>query len=244
MKNIKITIQYDGSNYSGWQRQDNAVSIQEKIEMALKEVTGEDIGIIGSGRTDKGVHAYGQVANFKTNTHIRPDKIHHWLKMHLPDDIKVIDSQEVPPDFHARFDAKSKTYIYRIYNGEDLHPIYRNYYEEISYDLDIEKMRDAAELFIGEHNFSGFAGALEEKTNPIRTIDYLEIIDNEPYIDIEIRAMSFLRNQVRIIAGTLVEVGRGNKTSLDIMRALEFGERTSAGPTLGGRGLYLMEVIY
>ena len=244
MKNIKITIQYDGSNYSGWQRQDNAISIQEKIEMALKEVTGEDIGIIGSGRTDKGVHAYGQVANFKTNTHIRPDKIHHWLKMHLPDDIKVIDSQEVPLDFHARFDAKSKTYIYRIYNGEDLHPIYRNYYEEISYDLDIEKMRDASELLIGEHNFSGFAGVLEENTNPIRTIDYLEIIDNEPYIDIEIRAMSFLRNQVRIIAGTLVEVGRGNKTSIDIMRALEFGDRTSAGPTLGGRGLYLMEVIY
>lgn len=244
MKNIKLTIQYDGSAYSGWQRQDNAVSIQEKLEMAIKEITGEEVNLIGSGRTDKGVHAYAQVANFRTSTNIRPDKFYHWMKMHLPDDIKVIASEEVPYEFHSRFDAKSKTYIYKIYNGEDLHPIYRNYYEEITYELDVERMRDASKLLIGEHDFSGFAGILEEKTNPVRTIDSLEIRENGKYIEIEIKAMSFLRNQVRIIAGTLVEAGRGNKSNEDIELALSTGDRTKAGPTLGGRGLYLMEVLY
>lgn len=244
MKNIKLIIQYDGSFYSGWQRQDNAVSIQEKLEMAIKEITGEDINLIGSGRTDKGVHAYAQVANFRSQTNIRPDKFYHWMKMHLPDDIKVISSEEVPYEFHSRFDAKSKTYIYKIYNDEDLHPIYRNYYEEITYKLDVEKMKTASKLLIGEHDFSGFAGILEEKTNPIRTLDSIEISRNGKYIDIELKAMSFLRNQVRIIAGTLVEVGRGRKSESDLKKILETGDRTLAGPTLGGRGLYLMKVEY
>lgn len=212
--------------------------------MAIKEITSEEVNLIGSGRTDKGVHAYAQVANFRTSTNIRPDKFYHWMKMHLPDDIKVIASEEVPYEFHSRFDAKSKTYIYKIYNGEDLHPIYRNYYEEITYELDVERMRDASKLLIGEHDFSGFAGILEEKTNPVRTIDSLEIRENGKYIEIEIKAMSFLRNQVRIIAGTLVEAGRGNKSNEDIELALSTGDRTKAGPTLGGRGLYLMEVLY
>ncbi|MDO5718181.1 MAG: tRNA pseudouridine(38-40) synthase TruA [Tissierellia bacterium] len=244
MKNIKIIIQYDGSAYSGWQIQDNAVTIQQKIVEAIKAVTGEDVNLIGSGRTDKGVHAYGQVANFRTSTNIRPDKIHYWLKMHLPNDIKIVDSREVEYDFHARFDAKSKRYIYKIYNGEDLHPIYRNIYEEINYSIDIDKMISAAPLLIGEHDFSGFSAVLEENTNPIRTVDEISINKRGKLIEIEIEAMSFLRNQVRIIAGTLVEIGRGKMPAENIIEIFNTGDRNLAGPTLGGRGLYLMEVRY
>lgn len=244
MKNIKLTIQYDGTNYSGWQTQDNAIGIQQVLTEALERVTGEPVNLIGSGRTDKGVHAYGQVANFRTNTRIRPDKLHYWLKPELPDDIQVIESQEVHWDFHARFDAKSKIYLYRIRNTERMHPIDRNYFELVDYPLDIDRMRRASEFLLGEHDFRGFCGILEEGTNPIRDLDRCGIHVRGESIDIEFEAMSFLRNQVRIMVGTLVEVGRGRLEPLDIQRIFQERDRSLAGPTLSGRGLYLMDVRY
>lgn len=244
MANIKLTIQYDGTFYSGWQKQENAIGIENILEDALEKIVGKRTKLVGAGRTDKGVHAYGQVANFKTDAKIRPDKYPYWFKVYLPDDIKVIKSEEVPDDFHARFSAKSKTYLYKIYNSDDMHPIFRNFYEEITYDLDLERMKDAAKIFIGKHDFSAFSGILEEKTNPVRTIEDIDLRKSDFGLEIEIKGESFLRNQVRIIAGSLVEVGRGKMSKKDLEKALLSKKREDAGPTLSGKGLYLMGVYY
>lgn len=244
MANIKLTIQYDGTFYSGWQKQENAIGIENILEDALEKIVGKRTKLVGAGRTDKGVHAYGQVANFKTDAKIRPDKYPYWFKVYLPDDIKVIKSEEVPDDFHARFSAKSKTYLYKIYNSDDMHPIFRNFYEEITYDLDLERMKDAAKILIGKHDFSAFSGILEEKTNPVRTIEDIDLRKSDFGFEIEIKGESFLRNQVRIIAGSLVEVGRGKMSKKDLEKALLTLNRKDAGPTLSGKGLYLMGVYY
>lgn len=243
LKNIKLTIQYDGSGYSGWQYQDNALSIQEVLEKAIEEITGQRVNLHSSGRTDAGVHALGQVANFKVETDIRPDKFYHYFLKPLPEDIKVVGSEEVPLDFHSRFDAVSKTYLYRIYNGDDLYPMYRNTITQVEHPLDINLMREGASRLLGEKDFSPFAGLLPERVNPIRTLDSIKIRQEGKQIELEYKGQSFLRYQIRIMTGTLVQIGRGIYPPDEIDRIFS-GQRTSPGPSMAGRGLYLIKVDY
>lgn len=204
-----LKVSYDGTNYSGWQIQENAITVEEKITEAIYLLTGERVKVIGSGRTDKGVHAYKQVCNFKTKSKISPSKFYYHLKKYLPDDIDVFYSKEVDMDFNSRFSAKSKTYIYKIMNTEYMSPIYRNYYAQIDYKLDFQKMKEASSEFIGRKDFTSFTKALEENINPVRNILDLSLYKKDKIIYIKITGESFLRNMVRIIAGCLVEVGRG-----------------------------------
>jgi tRNA pseudouridine38-40 synthase len=193
MKNIKLIIEYDGTNYSGWQTQKNAISVQGKLEDAIKTITGENIQLVGSGRTDGGVHALGQVANFHTNSTIPNDKFSCILNNALPDDIKIIHSEEVGLDFHSRFDAISKRYRYIIYNGKMPSPIYRNLSYHFKYDLDIDKMIRASKYLVGTHNFACFKGRKSVVKSTIRTIYYVDIRRKGDFIEFVFEGNSFLR---------------------------------------------------
>lgn len=242
--NIRLDIAYDGTNYKGWQRQKGQASIQEAIEKAIEKALGQEVSLSVAGRTDTGVHAYKQVANFKLDTHMPADKVHFWINAHLDKDIRILSSEEVDDYFHARFSAKKKIYTYKIYNQRGLHPIYRNHFEQVYKRLDIGKMQEASELIKGYHDFSGFAAFIEDGTNTMRSIDRIDFRDKFPIIEIEFEGESFLRNQIRIIAGTLMQIGRGRMDIGKIGEIFASGDRTKAGPTLTGSGLYLMDVIY
>ncbi len=244
MKNIRLDIAYDGTNYKGWQKQNHAPSIQEEIEKAIFKAFNQKINLTVAGRTDAGVHAYKQVANFKIDIDIPADKIYYWINANLSDDIKILKSEEVSDCFHARFSAKKKVYVYKIYNRNDLHPIYRNNYEVIYNKLDIDLMKEASKKFIGLKDFSSFSAALNPGTNTIRSINRIEFRDNFPILEIEFESESFLRNQIRIIAGTLVQIGRYRMDINKLDYIFESKDRTKAGPTLTGSGLYLVDIIY
>ena len=242
--NIRLDIAYDGSNYKGWQKQDHAPSIQEEVEKAIKNSLGQKTKLICAGRTDAGVHACGQVANCIIETEIPADKIKYWINNSLPGDIRILASKNVEDRFHARFDAKSKIYTYKIYNKRNMHPLYRNHYQEIYNRLDLETMERASEYFIGSHDFTSFSACLSPDTNTYRTIDSIEIIDKFPVIEINYQAESFLRNQIRIITGTIIQVARGKIKLENLGWIFEARDRSKAGPTLTGSGLYLVKVIY
>ena len=244
MKNIKLIIEYDGTNYSGWQSQENAISIQDKIEEALKTVTGENIKLIGSGRTDGGVHAFGQVANFYTSSTIPGDKFSFIINNVLPDDIKIILSEEVNFNFHSRFDAKRKRYRYVIYNGRMPSPINRNYSFHFKYNLDVDKMIEASKYLIGTHDFSSFKGRGSVVKSPIRIIYDINIKRKGDFIEIIFEGNSFLRFMVRIIVGTLVEIGNGKRPISDMKRILDSKKRCGAGLTAPPQGLFLERVYY
>lgn len=244
MKNIKLIIEYDGMNYSGWQNQDNVITIQEKLEEAIKSVTGEVVRLIGSGRTDGGVHAMGQVANFYTNSTIPAERFKFALNIVLPEDISIIDSEEVGLDFHSRFSATRKRYKYLIFNGKVASPIYRNFSYHIKYDLDLDKMREAAKELIGTHDFLSFKGRKSIVNNTMRTIYKIEIERKDNFIEITIEGNSFLRYMVRIIVGTLIGVGSGRFEKEDIIKILSDKCRNSAGITAPPQGLYLEKVFY
>lgn len=244
MRNIKITIEYDGTNYSGWQRQENALTIQEVLETALEMATGEMVRVIGSGRTDARVHARGQVANFFTTSDIPAERFMHAINLKLPEDILVVKSEEVCLDFHARFDAKGKRYRYVIYNDKLASPLNRNYSFHVKKPLNIDEMRKATKYFIGEKDFRSFMVAKTIVHTAVREIYSMEIRKNDPFIDIVIEGKSFLRNMVRIIAGTLVWVGTGRIKSEEVEKIIEGRDRTLAGPTAPPQGLYLEKVYY
>ncbi|MFY9213741.1 MAG: tRNA pseudouridine(38-40) synthase TruA [Tissierellaceae bacterium] len=244
MRNIKITIEYDGTNYSGWQRQENALTIQEVLETALEMATGEMVRVIGSGRTDARVHARGQVANFFTTSDIPAERFMHAINLKLPEDILVVKSEEVSLDFHARFDAKGKRYRYVIYNDKLASPLNRNYSYHVKKPLNIDEMRKATKYFIGEKDFRSFMVAKTIVHTAVREIYSMEIRKNDPFIDIVIEGKSFLRNMVRIIAGTLVWVGTGRIKSEEVEKIIEGRDRTLAGPTAPPQGLYLEKVYY
>ncbi|MBU5678094.1 tRNA pseudouridine(38-40) synthase TruA [Alkaliphilus sp. MSJ-5] len=244
MKNIMVEIQYDGTNYSGWQIQPNSRTIQEEIMRALKKLTGKELSINGSGRTDAGVHAYGQVASFILESNIPVDRLPLAFNSNLPNDISIINAMEVPMDFHARYSAIGKRYIYHIYEGRYRNPLLRNYSYHVHYKLDHKKMRDGAKLLLGTHDFRGFMSSGSSVENTVRTIRNLDIIikDNSLYVYIE--GDGFLYNMVRIITGTLVEVGMGKISIEHINRALETKDRTVAGHTAPPQGLFLDKVFY
>lgn len=245
MRNIKLIIQYDGSYYSGWQKQDDErlITIQGEILKAIKNLSFEDVKLIASGRTDKGVHARMQVANFKTNTNIHPENYKMGINRFLPDTIQVIDAEEVPLEFNSRYDAKSKTYKYFLNNSQFMHPCYIKYKGHVYKKMDKEKIIEATKLFEGHHDFASFMGRTKD-VNTKRTIDKidLEFIDDD--IIFTFKAESFLRNMIRIIIGSIIEVGKGKKDIDWIKNALENGNRELSGPTADPSGLYLWEVIY
>lgn len=241
--NVKITIEYIGQNYSGWQRQEDRKTVQGKIEEALFHLTGEEIEIFGSGRTDAGVHALGQVANFQTSSKIPADRIKYALNYHLPDDIRILSSEEVDQDFHSRFSAVDKTYIYRLQTGDIRRAFERDRSYFVKGILDLEKMREKAKDFIGEHDFSAFKTEGSSAKNFERIIYFLEIVQSEEdIVEIRICGNGFLYNMVRIISGTLVEIGKGR--DYDIPKILQSKDRSQAGPTAPAQGLYLKEVSY
>lgn len=243
MRNLKLTIQYDGTKYCGWQKQPNSSGIQGTIEYAIYEITKEKVNIIGSGRTDAGVHALGQVANFKTNSNIPAARIPDALNAKLPKDISIIDCQEVSDDFHSRYSATGKIYRYLIYNKPYRSPLYKGISYHVRYDLDIEKMRVEAQLLLGTHEFKGFMSSGSSVKDTVRTIHNISIEESGDLIVLEVEGNGFLYNMVRIIVGTLVDIGRGriDKSLEEIIASQDRGE---AGHTAPAHGLFLKKVHY
>ncbi len=245
-KNIKLVICYDGTNYHGWQIQKNKATIQGIIESKLKFIIGEQIRIIGSGRTDAGVHAISQVANFKTYSEIEPFNLKKALNSLLPEDIYIKNAEYISLDFHARYCAISKTYEYRILNRKEPDIFNRRYQWHIMPYLDIEKMREALYLIIGTHDFSSFKSSGSSVSNPIRTVFKAEISshDSNSIIKISIEANGFLRHMVRNIVGTIVEVGYGKIDINDFKKIFFSCDRKLAGKKAPASGLFLQKVKY
>ena len=244
MRNIKLTIEYDGTNYNGWQSQKNGTGIEDVIKKAIRDLTGEDVDLIASGRTDAGVHALGQVANFITQSSIPAHKFSFALNTKLPEDIVIVKSEEVDKNFHARFSAKSKTYRYLIYN--DIHPsaLLRRRAYHVFYELNLETMKQAASYFIGTHDFVGFMAKGSSVKTTVRTISDITINKKDKLVEIEVTGNGFLYNMVRIISGTLVDVGIEKIQVADIKDIIESRRRENAGRTLPPWGLYLVKVDY
>ena len=244
MHNYKIVIEYDGTNFVGWQQQENGQSIQSTLQEALFKLTGENISIFGAGRTDAGVHAYGQVASFTFNKKIETDVIRDGLNQHLrPQPIAVQKSEIVEDDFHARFSAKKRWYEYKIINRRPPLTIDVNRAWCVYKNLDIEKMKSESASFLGKHNLNAFRSAHCQSKNSIKTIDSISIRNKDEKIIFEISAKSFLHSQVRIMIGTLVDIAKGNinKTILDIINSKQ---REFAGQTAPAHGLYLKKIEY
>ncbi len=245
MRNIKLTIEYDGKDFNGWQKQPNKLNIQGNIELAIKQITGEDVELNASGRTDAGVHSLGQVANFKTNCNLPVEKIPIALNTKLKRSIRIVKAEEVDENFHSRLSCKRKTYRYVINNSDYASAIYRNLETYIPQKLNIEKMKEAIKYFEGEHDFKAFKASGTSSKTSVRTIYSAEIYEmpnNRIYI--ELTGNGFLYNMVRIIAGTLVEVGSGKIRSDEISKIISEGKREKAGKTLPPNGLFLIKVEY
>lgn len=244
MKRIKLTIAYDGTNYCGWQVQPNGITVEEVLNKALHKLTGENILVIGASRTDSGVHALGNVAVFDSETTIPPERIAMALNQRLPEDIVIVKSEEVPLDFHPRYCECSKTYEYHIINTRIPIPTKRltNYF--VSYQLDFDKMRQAASYLVGEHDFVSFCNVRTDVENTVRTIYALDIIQNGEEITIRITGNGFLYNMVRIIVGTLIRVGRGFYEPEKVKEILEAKDRKAAAVTAPAHGLMLVKIDY
>jgi tRNA pseudouridine38-40 synthase len=244
VRNIKLLIAYDGTDYSGWQTQLNRPTIQETLENAISIIAKQKIDLTGSGRTDSGVHALGQVANFKADIKIPEDKIKIALNANLPPDIRILESVDVPLDFHSRFDALDKTYMYQIYNNRVSSPFYSRYASFVPQILDIDKMEEGLKVIIGTHDFKGFMAAGSQTKTTVRTVNDAKLLQEGNLIKIYINGNGFLYNMVRIIAGTLIDIGKGLKDISCIESALKDKNRSTLGQTAGPEGLFLMKVNY
>jgi len=245
MKRIRLLVSYDGTDYCGWQIQPNGITIEEILNEKLKKLTGEDIHVIGASRTDSGVHALGNVAVFDTDSPIPPERMAYALNQKLPADIVIVKSEEVPPDWHPRYQEQiSKTYEYHIYNAQIPDPLKRRYSTFVSFPLDVGKMQDGAAYLEGEHDFASFCNIRTNAENTVRRIDRIEIEKEDRDITIRVTGNGFLYNMVRIIAGTLIRVGRGFYTPEMVKEILEAEERTEAGVTAPPEGLTLVKIEY
>ena len=245
MRNIKLTIEYDGREFNGWQKQPNKLNIQGTIEQAIKSITGEEeVELNASGRTDAGVHAIGQVANFKTNSKIPIEKFAIAINSNLKKSIVIKKAEEVDERFHSRLNCKKKTYRYIINNSEEGTAIYRNLETHIPQKLNVQKMQEAIKYFEGEHDFKAFKASGTSSKSSVRTIYNGKVYQENHRIFIELTGNGFLYNMVRIISGTLVEVGMGKIEPTKIKEIIEIGKRENAGKTLPPNGLYLLEVMY
>jgi tRNA pseudouridine38-40 synthase len=245
MQNIKLTIQYDGTRYNGWQKQGNtANTIQGLLTSAISEVCGESVELTGASRTDAGVHAYAQVANFHTNAEISTEAVKAALNMRLSGDIRVTEAVSASPRFHARYNASSKKYLYRVWNRPDANVFERKYSHHIQERLDIALMRSAAELLTGTHDFKGFSSDKRGKKSTVRTIYAVDITETDGMIHVQYHGDSFLYNMVRIMTGTLIEMGLNRRLPSMITEVFTIAKRDAAGYTVPPMGLFLTEVLY
>ncbi|UNK19420.1 tRNA pseudouridine(38-40) synthase TruA [Paenibacillus sp. N3/727] len=245
MNNYKLTIQYDGGRYKGWQRLgDSENTIQGKIENALSVMVGQSIEIIGSSRTDAGVHALAQVANFKISDNMPESKIMNFLNHYLPPDISITEVELVDDRFHARYNAKDKTYLYKIWNEAYSHPFMRKYSMHVGKKLDIEKMKSACQYFIGEHDFTAYSNAKSKKKDTVRKIYSLDVEEVEGFIQFRVSGNGFLYNMVRKMIGTLIEIGLGEKEAEEIPTILLSKERVQTGGMADACGLYLEKINF
>ena len=245
MRNIKLIIEYDGTNYCGWQKQAQGPTVQDEIQNALKDITREDITLLGSGRTDSGVHALVQVANFKTESKIKPLEFQMGLNSVLPKDISIVQADEVDPEFHAQFSAKTKIYLYKIYNNPSPSALLRDRVWFMPQELDLEKMKEASQCLMGEHDFKALAQIGSEIKTTVRTVTSISLEQREGnIIEFRIEASGFLKRMVRLILGTLVQVGKGKITPEDFADILNSGVKTNFVYSAPPQGLYLKEVKY
>lgn len=244
MKRIKLIISYDGTNYCGWQVQNNGITVEQVINEKLSELLGEKVLVIGASRTDSGVHALGNVAVFDTETRIPPEKISFALNQRLPDDIRIQDSCEVALDFHPRYCDTKKTYEYRILNRTFEDPTTRLYTHFCYFRLNVDAMENAAQYLVGEHDFASFCSARGQALTTVRTIYSLDVNKQGDIITIRISGNGFLYNMVRIIVGTLLKVGMGVYPPEHIKEILEARDRSKAGPKVPARGLTLVGIDY
>lgn len=243
-RRILLTISYDGTAYCGWQFQENGPSIQEEVEKALQKALGRSIRITGASRTDAGVHALGQRAHFDTDASIPPEKFPFVLNRYLPPDIRVLAGTEVPPDFHARFQAAGKLYTYRVHNAPHPSALYRNLTVHVPVFLDADQMHRAGQQLIGTHDFAAFAAAGGSAKTTVRTLDLLSVQRTGEEITLRVHGNAFLYNMVRIIAGTLIGIGQGKLAPSCLDRALQSGSRLDLGVTAPAQGLELTRVDY
>jgi tRNA pseudouridine38-40 synthase len=246
MRNINLIIEYDGTNYCGWQSQKNANSIQETIQTAIEKITSNRPNLYGSGRTDKGVHAFGQTANFLTESKVPAEKFAYNLNSVLPKDIVIKESIEVDLDFHARYNAVGKEYSYLILNSKHPSALYRNLAYHVNYceKLNIDEMILASQEFVGTHDFRGFMAKGSSIKDTIRTIDEIKITQDDEFIKLTFRGNGFLYNMIRIISGTLLFTAVGKINAKDILGIISSMNRRQAGMTLPAHGLYLEKVLY
>lgn len=244
-KNIAVRIQYDGTNYHGWQWQENAVTVQSTVEDALSRTLGKPVKVTGCSRTDSGVHALDYILNFKTETSIPIDRLPYALNYRLPRDITAINAWEADADFNSRFSAKGKRYIYQIWNPAFKNPFLDRYSWHYPYKLSLEKMQEAAKHFVGKHDFAGFMASGGQQTSTVRTIRICSVVADpkEPgIITVSVEADAFLYNMVRIIVGTLTDVGCGKILPGDIPDIIKSTDRVNGGVTAPPQGLFLKKV--
>lgn len=244
VRNIKLKIAYDGTYYHGWQTQLNKSTVQETVEGAIRVVMKQKVNLTGSGRTDSGVHAAGQVANFIADTNIPEEKIKIALNSILPLDIRVIESKDVHMEFNSRFDAHDKTYMYQIYNDRVWDPFYSRYSCFVPSNLDFNNMDRAVKYLVGTHDFKGFMAAGSQVKTTVRTVYKADLIKEEKLIKLYITGNGFLYNMVRIIAGTLIDVGKNSKRPECMEEAINKMDRSILGQTAEPQGLFLMNVNY
>ncbi|HDL63876.1 MAG TPA: tRNA pseudouridine(38-40) synthase TruA [Proteobacteria bacterium] len=244
MRRIKLTLEYDGTGYAGWQVQPKSDTIQRRVEEALAKVLQEKVRIHGSGRTDAGVHARGQVAHFDTGSNLPLKNIRDGANTYLPPDIAIIRIEEAAPDFHARYSARGKIYLYRVLLRETRSPLSRNYTYRLSLPVDIENIRIAARNLIGRHDFSAFEASGSSIKDKVRQLSRLEIRKEGENLEFEFQGNGFLYKMVRNIVGTLIEVGKGNISPEEVKDILGSKDRTRAGPTAPAAGLCLIQVLY
>ena len=242
---IKLDVMYDGTDFFGWQKQVDKRTVQQTIEEALKTLTGKSIKVTGSGRTDAGTHANNQVAHFKVeNVNIPAEKYAFALNTILPNDVKILKSEQVAEDFHAIASAKSKTYTYHMYRSYAEHPLRERFATRINTRCDVQKMKDVSQLFVGTHDFKCVLASGSDVKDTVRTIYSLEVVENGVDVYVTVKGNGFLYNMVRIICGTLVAYSENAITKEQIIDAFNSGDRTKLKQTLPAKGLCLVKVEY
>lgn len=245
MRNIRIKVTYEGTRYQGWQKQETSDNtIQGKLERLLSRMCEEEIAVQGSGRTDAGVHALGQIVNFHTSATMSLQDMLQYMNQYLPEDIAVVEIEEVSERFHSRLNAKGKRYSYRVWNSSIPNVFWRRYAHTVEDKLDLEAMKLAASYLLGEHDFKSFTSTKKGKKSTVRRIDNIEIVKEGDMITFTFTGNGFLYHMIRILVGTLLEVGRGVRTADSIPAVLESKNRENAGELVPGKGLVLEEVFY
>ena len=244
-KNYKLKISYDGSRYFGWEHQPDRETVQGKIETVLARMVDKDmVDVIGAGRTDAGVHARAMIANVHLDTQMSPEEIRDYANRYLPDDIAILEVREAADRFHARYKAVGKTYHYTCFDGP-VKPVFdRKYYTPLDQELDVEAMQEAAHFLEGKHDYKSFCGNSRMKKSTVRIVDTITVRRRKGYVYLTFHGTGFLQNMVRIMAGTLIEVGLGRKRPEEVGEILEACDRKVAGPTAPAKGLCLLKVDY